>query len=478
MSVPLFAFFLAAKAPDPGMPVGLSNFLQWLYFFGEPLYTAQVQGIGTLLFAGVITWVKVVSLFCLLGWTLSWISTALKERQAARGDWLDIAAVSALVLAVATVLLRVLETNKRIDVYKIAGIYTVNWMAGVAGAVIFFWLLRALWASMLRLGKFGDIVVLVGVHVALVLGVVVGFGLRYRTNFLLSGTTTPPMTVAEGLTVGLRIGATFMGYVVMLRVALQMVVELFSIRARRIYAIAKLTWIESFRRMWAPWVVAAVFVLVLAFTHWFLQPPRPAEVGRQFVYTLSFLCSLLLTLMVALLTPLSLPHDIQSQTIYTVVSKPVRRIEIVWGRILGFMSIVTVLILAFGGGSLIYLQRTVGGMITATDNAAVKAKNANRLTEARQLREQADQIRTRMAARVPLYGALTFLDSKGNPHLRGIDVGQEQSMREPRSHIEGATPAAAIWNYGLVRDPLAPEGRGALLDHRLPVEFLARARLD
>ena len=96
--------------------------------------------------------------------------------------------------------------------------------------------------------------------------------------------------------------------------------------------------------MWAPWVVITVFLVILAFTHWFLQPPRPAEMGRLFVGTLTLLCSLLLTVMVTILTPLSLPQDIQNQTIYTVVSKPVRRIELIWGRMLGFMAIVTVLV--------------------------------------------------------------------------------------------------------------------------------------
>ena len=43
------------------------------------------------------------------------------------------------------------------------------------------------------------------------------------------------------------------------------------------------------------------------------------------------------------LAPLSLPQDIQMQTIYTVVSKPVRRLELIWGRIIGYMAIVTAL---------------------------------------------------------------------------------------------------------------------------------------
>ena len=131
--------------------------------------------------------------------------------------------------------------------------------------------------------------------------------------------------------------------------------ELFAVRGRRLYAIAKLTIQEANRRMWAPWVVLVVFGLILAFTHWFLIPPRAAEMGRLFVGTLTLLCSLLLTVMVTLLTPLSLPTDIQNQTIYTVVSKPVRRLELVWGRMLGFMALVTVLIVVFGGVSLFYL---------------------------------------------------------------------------------------------------------------------------
>ena len=73
--------------------------------------------------------------------------------------------------------------------------------------------------------------------------------------------------------------------------------------------------------------------------------------GRLFVGTLLLLCSLLLTVMITLLAPLSLPYDIQQQTIYTVVSKPVRRLELIWGRMLGFMAIVTVLTLLFGASA-------------------------------------------------------------------------------------------------------------------------------
>ena len=152
--------------------------------------------------------------------------------------------------------------------------------------------------------------------------------------------------------------------------------------------------------------------------------------------------------MVTIMTPLSLPTDIQQQTIYTVVSKPVRRIELIWGRMIGYMAIVTVLVLVFGGISLFYLWRTVGGKLAETEQLAIKAKKENRLTEHKQLLEEADQIRARMSARVPIKGSLSFIDSRGNLHAVGIDVGSEQAMKEPRSHIEGATQSAAIWRFG------------------------------
>ncbi len=84
-------------------------------------------------------------------------------------------------------------------------------------------------------------------------------------------------------------GLTFMGYVIFLRVAGQFLVEAFQGRFRRLFAIARLSVYEANRRMWAPWVVLTVFLLVLAFTHWFLQPPRAAEMGRLYVGTLTLL---------------------------------------------------------------------------------------------------------------------------------------------------------------------------------------------
>jgi Sec-independent protein translocase protein TatA len=244
---------------------------------------------------------------------------------------------------------------------------------------------------------------------------------------------------------------------------------LLAVRPRRLYAIAKHSVLESTRRMWAPYVVIVMFGVILAFAHWFLpiSQQRPAEMGRLYVGTLTLLCMLLLTVMVTVLAPLSLPQDIQMQTIYTIVSKPVRRLELIWGRMLGYMTIVTVLVLIFGGISLIYLYRNVGGKVREMQQQAANVQNQDP-EGARYLLDQAEQLKARMSARVPVKGSLTFIDSKNNPQIKGIDVGQELEFR---SHVEGATPATAIWDYGVVPDPL---DRKLLLDRRIPVESLLK----
>ncbi len=440
--------------------------LKWLYLSGDPTFTTpDLQG-------AVLTWLKALSLLCLIGWIVSWLVIGIKERVVGQGKWFDYIGVAALVLTPISMMLRVLESVKRIPIFSIAGVRTTAIVFFLCVACYIIWIEIALARSVRRSGKKLDGLVIIALHVALVFGLVMGIVLQ-RIGFLALVLPIPPnfkLTWREGLIYGVRLSGTFMGYFVFLRVLTICLKEIVGVRARRLYSIARLSIYEANRRMWAPWVVLTVFLLVLAFTHWFLQPPRAAEMGRLYVGTLTLLCSILLTVMVTILTPLSLPTDIQQQTIYTVVSKPTRRLELIWGRMIGYMTLVTVLVVVFGGISLAYLWRTVRTTIDNTYAAAEKAKKENRLTEYKLLMEQADQLSTRMSARVPVKGSLSFLDSRGVPHAMGIDVGQDQSMKEPRSHIEGATPSAAIWSFGIVPDPFTPPGRPPIpLDRRIPV---------
>ncbi len=351
----------AAANPAPAMPVpppisqGLMTALAWTYIAGDPGFT--VEG----LLGGFLTWLKAVSLLCLVAWVLSWLVIGVKERVIGRGGWIDYVFLAALILTPLTVMLRVLETVEKLPVYKVGPIGLTALAVLVCTLLYVIWVEVAIWRTIRRLGRGVDLGVLVGVHLAMALGLAGGVSLQ-QLKFLDFLFMRPPGTFTwiDGLIYGLRISVTYMGYIVGLRILGLFLYELVAVRGRRLFSIALLSIHEANRRMWAPWVVITVFLLVLAFTHWFLQPPRAAEMGRLYVGTLTLLCSVLLTVMVTILTPLSLPTDIQQQTIYTVVSKPVRRLEMIWGRMIGYMVLVTVLIVLFGGVSLLYLRRTVG----------------------------------------------------------------------------------------------------------------------
>jgi hypothetical protein len=455
LSLPILFAQAGAPAP-PSIAPWLLQTLRWMNLFGDPEQSFP----GYL--GGLLTFAKVVGLFSLAAWTVAWVVSATKDRHAPKAKWLDIAALVSLIGCLVAVTVGVLQSTKRLPMVGFKGIPLSYVVAAPFVLTLIVWTERALWLTIARLGKALDLVVLGALHIAIVLGLVVSFLIIRSSGPEVSGNW--PLA----LVIGGRFAATYMGYVILLRIIGLVVVELFAIRARRLYAIAKLSVIEANRRMWAPWIVLTVFAVILAFTHWFLQPPeqRPAELGRLYIGTLTLLCSLLITVMVTVLAPISLPQDIQNQTIFTVVSKPVRRLELVWGRMLGFMALVTVLIAVFGGISLLYLWRNVEGTIKAT-YAEAEALAEKDPARSKQLTEQADQLRTKMSARVPIKGSLEFLDSKGNPSIKGIDVGQEL---EYRSHIEGATPATAIWTYGAaIPDPY---DRRLKLDRRIPVEQL------
>ena len=450
--------------------------LLWLYLASD-----SRVGLRDSLVGGVLTWVKAVSLLCLVCWVVAWLIIGVKERLIGQGRWFDFLGIAGALLTPIAVMLKVLEDAKKIAPYRIGAYSLTTVAAGVCVLCFVIWAEVATWRTIRKIGRRTDALVHVAIHIALAVGVAVGM-LMYVSGFLTllvqvqpeQGVARRPQWV-DGLDYGVRFGATYMGLVVLCRILVDLVRELIFVRGRRLYSIARLAIYESNRKMWAPWVVVAVFLLVLAFTHWFLQPPRAAEMGRLYVGTLSLLCSILLTVMVTIMTPLSIPTDIQQQTIYTVVSKPVRRSELIWGRMIGYMTIVTVLVLVFGGISLYYLKRTVGYALEETERNAVKAKKENRLTDHKVLLEQADQLRARMQARVPIKGSLSFIDSHGNPHAIGIDVGSDQSMKEPRSHIEGATQSTAIWRFGrMVPDPFSPRGRVNYLNKRIPVEDFIR----
>ncbi|MHB8862475.1 MAG: ABC transporter permease [Pirellulaceae bacterium] len=263
--------------------------------------------------------------------------------------------------------------------------------------------------------------------------------------------------------------------------------DLLATSGRRILAITRLTIKEAVRRRVI--VGFVIFVIIFLFAGWFLdvKSDDPAHLYLSFVLTTT---SYLVIVLGLFLATVSIPADIKSKTIYTIVTKPVRAGELVLGRIFGFVAVVTVLLVLMGFISYLFVVRglhhehgilpdSVAAQVPlvegeaspgwegsttmnshhrhtwtfdaegkgVTDKTMEHVHSVTRAPEGDPRDPQAYVLgppQGALVARVPIYGSLRFLDREGNPALKGISVGQEW---EYRSYIEGRTLAAAIWTF-------------------------------
>lgn len=264
---------------------------------------------------------------------------------------------------------------------------------------------------------------------------------------------------------------------------------------RRVFAMAKLACQETIRARVV--VVFILFIVLLMFAGLFLDESgeRPARVYLNFV--LSTISYLMVILMV-LLSTFSLPTDIQKRTIYTVVSKPVRRQEIILGRIAGFMATGTILLALMGGIGYYFVWQGLSHTHTVTaaeladvplipgeenpivqkgrteqehghrhdivvyQDGTIKISDAPGHYHTATRREVGDQVvyeigtpEEILKARIPVYGELTYLNREGEETEEGINVGKEWTYR---SCIDGGTKAAAIWNFKGITPERFPRG--------------------
>ncbi len=277
------------------------------------------------------------------------------------------------------------------------------------------------------------------------------------------------------------------------------VMDLVRISPRRVWALSWLAFKESIRRRIV--VVFAVFIVVLLFAGWFLDPTtdNPARLYLTFVLTAT---SYLVLLLALFLSAFSIPADIRSRTLHTVVTKPVRSSEIVLGRILGFTLVGTTLLAVMSVISFVFVGRLLdhSHKLSAEQLRPVGAAEAGKPRalagrsepaqghshkvyvdasgEARadsehhhwhelQVTKSGEQTtysfgpaEGMLLARVPIYGKLRFRDISGTDKEKGISVGDEWVYR---SYIQGGSQAAAVWSFKDVREEMFPEG--------LPVEM-------
>jgi hypothetical protein len=194
--------------------------------------------------------------------------------------------------------------------------------------------------------------------------------------------------------------------------------DISEISVRRVWALAMLTTREAVRRK--ALLVFVVFAILFMFGSWFLSGPgekADIQIEQHVVFVFTAISWLVLPV-ILLLACWGIPEDIKARSIHTVVTKPVRRVEIVLGRMLGFSLITTVIVALMAVIGFVWIDRQIP-----------------------------KDIHAQLVCKVPLYGKISFLDRQGQPASSGINVGDVWNFR---SYIEGSTKATAIWDFDRV----------------------------
>lgn len=208
--------------------------------------------------------------------------------------------------------------------------------------------------------------------------------------------------------------------------------DLFSLSPKRILALTSLTLKEATRRK--ALLVFVVFALLLMFGGWFLTDSneRPElQFGVHVTFMLTVISWLILPIAI-FLSCWGIPEDIRIRSLHTVVTKPARRMEVVIGRILGYSTLVGVVLVLMGVVGYIWIQRQLPATVT---------------TDAGE--------RNLMTCRVPVYGNLFFLDREALPKESGLNVGDSWMYR---SFVEGNSASRAVWYFrGVTEEAVGDE---------------------
>src|SRR6056297_3464497 len=181
----------------------------------------------------------------------------------------------------------------------------------------------------------------------------------FMESAFLQGVVLFVLVIVLGLMVGYIISAVRYGpgegfYAVARAVRDLVRSDLPGTRLRRVWALARLAFKEAIRRRVL--FVIGLFVVGLMLAGWYLNPQSddPARLYISFVLTATNYLILALALFIS---AFSLPAEIKSKTIYTIVTKPVRPTEIVLGRMVGFVGVGTMILAPMGLVSYLFVDR-------------------------------------------------------------------------------------------------------------------------
>lgn len=137
-----------------------------------------------------------------------------------------------------------------------------------------------------------------------------------------------------------------------------------------VFTLTKLTFREAYRRkiLWAALLLGALFLIVYGLGFYFIQQDihnsmkNPTPLAMNEIYSFFFMAGLyavnFLTIGMSVLTSVdTLSGEISTGTIQTLITKPIRRWQVLMGKYLGFVVMLTLYLLLMAGGTicLVYL---------------------------------------------------------------------------------------------------------------------------
>ncbi|MCC7349947.1 MAG: hypothetical protein IT446_05200 [Phycisphaerales bacterium] len=122
--------------------------------------------------------------------------------------------------------------------------------------------------------------------------------------------------------------------------------DLLRFSPRRIWAISSVCFAESIRRrvLWITPLAILGVIIVAQLQH----PIDEQDAIRQTIKFCLFATGLLVTIVVIILACTNLPKEIDTRVIYTIVTKPTTRLEIILGKVIGFARVSAAILIIMG----------------------------------------------------------------------------------------------------------------------------------
>ena len=125
---------------------------------------------------------------------------------------------------------------------------------------------------------------------------------------------------------------------------------------KRTWAISSVCFAESIRKR-ILWITPLAIVGVIGITQ-FQRAFDEQDAVRQSVKICLFATGLVVVLTTIILACTNIPKEIESRVVYTVMTKPVTRLELVLGKVIGFSRVALAMVLIMGVFTWIYMRIT------------------------------------------------------------------------------------------------------------------------